>query len=222
MDTLLLTVLQTPLFAGVTPQELPALLSCLRAEKKAYAKGEVILAEGAPAGHIGIVLNGSAQVGQDDFMGYHTIIANLAPGHLFAETFAAAHIKTMPVSVVATSNCHILLIDYTRVTAVCSIGCPFHTQLIENMLAVLADKNLTLNNKLNHLAKRTMREKLLSYLNEQARQAGSLTFTIPFNRQELADYLSVDRSALSSELGRMQREGLLQFSRSQFTLAAPV
>lgn len=219
MDISLQTVLQTPLFTGITRQELPALLSCLRGEKKAYAKGEYIFAEGDTASRIGIVLDGGAQVVLDDYDGHRTIVADLAPGDLFAETFACAHLGEMPVSVVAVLPSHVMMIDYARVTATCSIGCEFHTRLIENMLAVLAGKNLRLSSKLRHISCRTIREKLSSYLAEQARQAGSLSFTIPFNRQELADYLAVDRSALSSELGRMQREGLLTFSRSRFTLA---
>lgn len=219
MDNTLLSVLPSPLFAGITPQELPGLLSCLGAKKKQFAKGEIIFAEGEPASYVGLVVSGGVQVLAEDYNGGRAIIAAPAPGEVFAETFACAHKKNMPVSVMASSNTEVLLIDYAKITGICSIGCAFHIRLVENMLAIIAGKNLTLNSKLTHLSKRTTREKLLSYLGEQAQQAGSATFTIPFNRQELADYLVVDRSALSSELGRMQQDGLLTFNRSQFTLA---
>lgn len=208
-----------PLFQNI--EELDALLACLHAQRRSYSRGQFIAAEGQPATHIGIMLHGQAQVLHHDYLGNRTIVTSLSQGDLFAETFACAQIPTLPVSVQATAPTVVLLAEYARIAAPCGNGCAFHSQLVTNMMHVLAAKNLMLNSKLAHLAKRSTRDKLLSYLFAQAQNAGNPSFTIPFNRQQLADYLCVDRSALSAELSRMQKDGLLQFHRNTFTLAKP-
>lgn len=212
-------VLETvPLFAGIDAADLPAMLACLGAQVKVRRKGEYILREGEKAERVGIVLAGKVQVLREDYFGRRSILAELCPGELFAETFACARVARMPVSVQASQNCAVLLFDYAAVVEGRREACGFHTILTANMLAVLAGKNLALNAKMDTLAKRSTREKLLAYLYAQAKQANKRKFTIPFNRQELADYLSVDRSALSSELSRMQKEGLLVYHKNDFEL----
>lgn len=210
----------SPLFAGISPDGLIQMLSCLDARRKCFVSGEVVLLAGETADRIGVLLSGRAQVLREDVAGTRTIVAELMPGDLFAETFACASGGGMalPVTVQAAAESAVLLLDYRRMISSCRQSCPCHAKLIENMLAVLADKNLLLSRRLGHLSRRTTREKLLSYLSEQATLAGSDRFTIPFNRQELADYLCVERSAMSAALGRLREEGLLDFSRSRFYL----
>lgn len=212
------TIKKTPLFAGIADNELESMLCCLNAKKEAYPKGGSIFIAGDPASFVGLVLSGSAQVVRDDALGNRTILTKLIPGELFGETFACAGIKTLPVSVITGERSQVLLLDYKKIISTCPSSCAFHSLMIENMLQILAKKNLGLNRKIEAMSARTTRGKLLSYLTLQANSAGSLSFEIPFSRQELADYLSVDRSAMSAELSRMQRDGLLKFHKNHFEL----
>lgn len=218
MERYLCFIQGLPLFAGIGLSELPVLLGCLGAQVASFPEGSYPLWQGTTARNVGILLSGTAQQVQDDYMGRRTLLKELHPGSVYAETFACARVATASASIQALENCEILLLDYSRITTSCSSACAFHARLIANMMALLAQNNLALESKLLHISRRTTREKLLSYLSAQARQAGSRYFTIPFNRQQLADYLCVDRSALSSELGRLRDEGILSFYRSDFAL----
>lgn len=211
---------QCRLFQGIGEGELGQMLACLQARRARYAAGETILLAGEPADRVGILLEGRAQVIREEYSGSRTLLANLEPGDLFAEAFACASEsgRTLPVTVLSPAASAVLMIDYRRVIKTCPSACAFHARLIENMLAVMADKNLLLNRRLGHLSKRSTREKLLSYFSEQAAQGGSAEFTIPFNRQELADYLCVERSAMSAALSKLQAEGVLETRRSHFRL----
>lgn len=208
----------TPLFFGVQEHEIEEMLGCLSSSEKTYNKGSYILTAQDPPVNVGIVLEGSVHVIKEDFWGNRAILARIGAGGMFGEAFACAQADHLPVSVVAREDTDVLFIDYKRIITTCSSACHFHSRLIENMLHILAEKNILLTQKMEHIVKRTTREKLLSYLSWQAVQAGSSYFMIPFNRQELADYLSVDRSALSSELGKLQKEGILEYHKNQFKL----
>lgn len=207
-----------PLFAGIQPDSLGAMLACLGAAPKRFAKGETILAEGDPARWIGVVLSGCAQVYRLDYDGNRSLMAHVMPTEIFAEAFACAQVGPMPVNVSALEECDVLLIDADRVTRTCTQACNFHQQVIYNLMRILALKNLACNQKIEVTSKRTTREKLLAYLMLQAKQTGSSTFTIPFDRQTLADYLEVDRSGLSAEIGKLRRERLLESEKNRFTL----
>lgn len=209
---------QCPLFAGINGNDMRGMLGCLNARSAVYAKDATVFLAGDPARRVGLVLAGAVQVVRDDVFGNRAILAKLGPGDLFGETFACAAVEILPVSVTAVSNCKVLLLDYRRIIDTCSSSCIFHSRLIENMLKILAGKNLMLNQKIEALSARTTREKLMAYLASQASRAGRRQFDISFSRQELADYLAVDRSALSREMGAMQREGLIHFDRSRFEL----
>lgn len=211
-------LLRSPLFAGITPDDLTAMLACLRARRVGYPRDAAILMAGDPARDIGVVVSGRAQVERDDAFGNRAILTDLNPGDMFAEAFVCAGVKEMPLSVIAAEACEVLWIDYGRVISTCTSGCAFHEALIRNMLSILAGKNILLNGKIEALSARTTRDKLLTYLSAQARRAGGGTFAIPFSRQELADYLAVDRSALSREIGAMAREGLIRCDRNRFEL----
>jgi CRP-like cAMP-binding protein len=207
-----------PLFSQIEPHQLQQLLNCLGAVRRRYPKGGVVLSMGEPVSDVGIVIEGGVHVVQEDFWGNRTLVSGVGPGGLFAEAFSCTGTPHLPVSVIAAEPLEVLFIDYRRIQHQCPAGCGFHGQLIRNMLSVLAHKNQTLTRKLWHVTRRTTRQKLLSYLSAVATEQNSDQITIPFNRQDLADYLAVDRSAMSSELARMQNEGILRYHRNHFTL----
>jgi len=218
MEKYLHILKKCPLFAGIVDSELRALYGCLSAVEKKYEKNNFIFMADDIVTLIGVVLTGSVHVIREDFWGSRTIIARIEPGGLFGEAFSCAETEKLPLSVLAAEASDILLIDYRKIITTCSSSCTFHTGLIKNMMQILAEKNIMLTQKMEIITQRTTRDKLLAYFSVQARQAGSNAFEIPFNRQELAEYLSVDRSALSNELSKMRDNGILTFHRSRFEL----
>lgn len=209
---------QCPLFAGIEADRLESLLGCLSAATRACRKDEFIFRAGDKATTVGIVLSGSVRVLQEDFWGRRTILAHIGPGGLFGEAFSCAGKDRLPVSATASEASDIMLVDYKKIVTTCSPACAFHADLIMNMMRILAEKNILLTQKMEHLSRRSTRDKLLSFLSAQALLAGSDSLELPFNRQELADYLCVDRSALSRELGLMRAEGLLAYEKNRFEL----
>lgn len=209
---------QCTLFKGIEHEDIHAMLGCLEAKNKCYDKQEYILAAGSSKVETGIVLRGSVHVIKEDFWGNRMILAKAGAGEVFGEAFSCAGEEYLPVSVVAVEDTEVLFLNPAKVLRTCSSACRFHTGLIQNMIGLLAGKNIMLTEKIEHVTKRTIREKLLSYLSGQAGRVGSNRFQIPFNRQELADYLAVDRSALSNELGKMRDEGILEFWKNEFVL----
>ena len=233
MEAYLGALRRVALFHGMEDRELLSMLDCLGARLRQYSKGDVIFHAGDPATHLGAVLTGQVQVSRTKADGQRVVMGEIRPGGLFAESFACARAESLPVPVAAAADAAVLLIDCGRISAPCSAACTFHTRLISNLLQVLAEKNLSLAGKLGHLSGRTIRERLglllagegsrsplalLSYLEEQAARTGRATVTVPFDRQALADYLCVDRSALSRTIGALQREGVLTVRRDRFTL----
>ena len=200
-----------PLFRGLNEPELKSALDELGATTRCFAAGSVLLSVGERPKWLGILLSGRAEIGQEDFWGNRNLMAVLEPGELFAESFACAGTPA-GVSVTAREECEVLILNVSRLL---SSG---QRAIIANLVAALAGKNLRFHAKLTHMGQRTTREKLRSYLSAEARRQGSAEFDIPFDRQELADYLAVERSALSAELGRMRREGVLETRRSHFHL----
>ncbi|NCB30208.1 MAG: Crp/Fnr family transcriptional regulator [Clostridia bacterium] len=209
---------QSKLFAGVDAPEAEAMLRCLGARSVSYGKGAYILQAGEHADAVGILLAGSACIVHESFWGNRNIVAKLCPGQLFAEAFACTPGAILNMSVVTETPSVALLLDVRRVLATCSSACSFHTRVIRNLLADIAGKNLYFYEKLTHMGQRTTRQKLLSYLSAQALRQGSAVFEIPYNRQELADYLAVDRSAMSNELCKLRDEGILAFRNNHFEL----
>lgn len=207
-----------PLFLDIEEKELDELLKCLLAYTKQFRNNDFIFSVGQPVSHIGIVLSGKVHVIQEDFWGNRTILAQIGSRGLFGEAFSSAGIEKMPVSVVATSDCEILFIDYKRIITTCSAACVFHTGLIKNMMKILAAKNIMLTQKMEFVTRKTTREKLIAFLSAQAQKSASSKFVIPFNRQQLADYLSVDRSAMSNELSKMKDQGIIIYHKNEFEL----
>lgn len=218
MENLSRILKNTGLFAGIDEKDIDRLLFCLSAREAEYKKDVYILSAGEKPTEVGIVLSGSVNIINEDYWGNRTIIAKATAGELFAEAFSCANAKKIPVSVVSAEKTSVLFIDYKKIITTCTSACVFHTSLIRNMLQIIANKNIHLMKKMEHTARRTTREKLLSYLSEQAIAAESSSFDIPFNRQELADYLCVDRSAMSNELSKLRDEGILEFKKNHFVL----
>lgn len=212
------TLLRTPLFSGVPEAQLPALLGCLAPRRQQYPAGHLIFAEGSPAGQIGLVLAGRVQILQEDFYGNRHIIAALGEGELFAEAFACARVENLPVSVFAVQDCTVLLFSAQRILHPCQSSCDFHQKIVLNLLQNMARKNLNMNQKLLLLSRKSTRQKLMAYLSAQAKAAGNSEFTIGFDRQQLADYLGVERSAMSAELGKLAKEGFLRTKKNRFRL----
>ena len=207
-----------PLFRDITDDDLGSMMVCLGAKTERFDKRYTIIAEGSPAKYIGIVLSGSVSVEQTDIYGNRSILSVAGPSHIFGEAFACADVDAIPVSVVANEDSLIMFINIERILVTCSNNCPFHNKLIRNLMHDLAQKALMFHRKIDVISRRTTREKLLSYLNYEARRQGSGSFDIPFDRQGLADYLEVDRSGLSLEISKLRKEGILESRKNHFTL----
>ena len=210
-----------PLFSGISDEELAVMLSCLEARIDTFPKGAHLLRAGDTVEEVGLVLAGSALVVQEDIWGNRSILSKTGPGQTFAEVFACAPGAVLNVSVEAESAVTVMFLHIRRVLNVCPSACSHHSQIIRNLLGELAEKNLRLNEKLTHMGQRTTRAKLMSYFSAEALRRGVYEFDIPFSRQQLADYLGVERSGLSVELGKMRDEGLLDFHKSHFLLKTP-
>lgn len=209
---------QTSLFEGMADTELESVLYTLNPILRQYNRQDFLFHAGDPAHYLGIVLEGSVTVLQEDFWGNRNIIAKLVCGDLFAEAYACSPKQCMGVSVMTDTGATILYLDALTILSLPHEGKPSNVLLFRNLLTTLARKNVVLNEKLRHLTQRSTREKLLSYLSEISTQLHQSTFEIPFDRQQLADYLSVNRSALSKELSKLRQEGLLTYHKNQFTL----
>lgn len=216
MDYKFLT--KTKLFSGNSEEEIKVMLTCLGATEKFYGKGDTIYHEGDDITHMGMVLSGSVRMENDDLWGNTSILAHMSPGELFGETYACLPGEPLMVRVVAAESTHVLFLDAARLMKVCRNTCGHHARLIQNLLMSSAEKNINLSRRIFHTSSKTIRGRLLAYLSFQASRQNSREFTIPFNRQQLADYLSVDRSALSNELSKMQKEGLIKVEKNQFQL----
>ncbi len=206
------------LFADLDDREIVAALPCLGATTKRYDKGEYLLRAGDVTHYVHVVLEGKIKIIREDWWGNRNIISTARPGESFAEAYACSRDAALPIAAVAAKPSLVLSLEAFAILRSCRATCTFHARLMENMVDSLAHRNLELNSKLSLLAQRSTREKVLAYLSEESQRQGSSSFTIPYNRQELADYLSVNRSALSTELGKLRDEGVIDFDRSRFTL----
>ena len=208
----------TVLFKNMKDEELDGILKCLNAKKQSFKSNEVVLMIDDIITSVGIILSGTVQILKEDISGIRVIVDELNEADLFGETFACAGIEKSPVTVQAVTPCEILFIDYKRIAITCSSACKFHSKLIQNMLMLITHKNIMLSNKLDIISKKSTREKLLAYFAIQISKSGSNKFSIPFSRDDLADYLCVNRSAMSRELCKMRDENIIIFNRSDFEI----
>lgn len=218
MEEFLSTIRSTPLFSGVSEAELTAMLACLKAEKKDFPKEAFVLRAGDTAESIGLVLTGTVLVIQEDIWGNRNILSKAGLGQTFAAAYACAPGSRLNVSVVAETPVTVLFLNVKRILTVCPSACSYHSRIIRNLLGELAGKNLQFSEKLTHVGQRSTRSKIMSYLSAEAQRLGTYELDIPFSRQQLADYLGVERSGLSQELGKMKKDGLLDYRKSHFVL----
>lgn len=206
------------LFNGIEEESFSEMLSYLDAYEKTYEKNDPILNAGDPVVNVGIVLDGLIHIVKEDINGNRAIVSEFGKNHIFAEAFCCARLEKMPVSVISASKSSIFFVNYGKIMKECGGKRHFHHKLIENMLMIMAKKNLVLNQKIEYVSKRTTREKLMAYLSRCATESQSRIFEIPFNRQELSDFLFIDRSAMSKELSRLKEEGIIDYYKNQFKL----
>ncbi len=209
---------RTQLFAGVGDEEIMSMLSCLNAKFSTYKKGEFVLHQGEHLTDIIVLLDGKLHIQVDDYWGNRSILGDITIGEMFGEAYVAPDSGALLNDIIAVEDSVVVFFNVRRIITTCSSACRFHSMVVQNMFFAISEKNRKLEQKLGHLSKRSTREKLLSYLYEEARRQNSLSFAIPFNRQQLADFLSVDRSAMSNELCKMRNEGILKFKKNQFEL----
>lgn len=209
---------RTKLFSGVGSEDIVSMLSCLGARLKTYRKGEYVLRQGERLNDILVLAEGCLHIQKDDYWGNRSILGQIGAGEIFGEAYVAPESGSLLNDVIAVENSAVFFFDVKRVITTCSSACRFHTLVVQNMFFAISEKNRSLVQKLDYISRRTTREKLISYLSEESKRQNSAAFSIPFNRQQLADYLSVDRSAMSNELCKMRDEGLLEFEKNRFRL----
>lgn len=206
------------LFNGIKEEDIEAMMPCLSGEILEYEKNQFIFKAGGKMTITGVILEGRVNIIKEDFWGNRTILSSLGEGSVFGESLSFSEVKDIDMNVVATEKTKILSMNYKKISSTCGMSCSFHNKIIQNMMRILAYKNIMLTEKMGYITKRTTREKLLSYLSAEALKSGKSSFEIPFNRQELADYLSIDRSAMTKELSKMRNEGILEFNKKRFIL----
>ena len=209
---------RTQLFAAVSEEEISSMLSCLNARLRTYKKGEYVLRQGEHLNDITVLVDGELHIQRDDYWGNRAIVDRIAVGEMFGEAYIAPESGALLNDVIAVEDSTVMFFDVKRIITVCSSACRFHSMVVQNLFFAISEKNRKLVQKLGYISKRSTREKLMSYLSEEAKRNNSSSFIIPFNRQQLADFLSVDRSAMSNELCKMRDEGLLEFNKNAFKL----
>ena len=206
------------LFVGLENEEIIAMLACLGAKLSTYKKGEYVLRQGEYLSNVFILVEGSLLIQNDDYWGNRSILRQISPGEMFGESYIAPESDALLNDVAAITDSTVIFFDLKKIIGTCSSACPFHTKAVQNLFFAISEKNRKLVQKMGHISKRSTREKLLSFLSDEAKKRNSSDFTIPFNRQQLADFLSVDRSAMSKELCKLRDEGLLEFDKNSFRL----
>lgn len=208
----------TQLFSGASDEDIEAMLGCLQAKLCTYKKGEYVLREGERVERLMMLVKGELHIQRDDYWGNRSIISMVGVGEMFGEAYAAPESGPLMNDVLAVEDSAVIFLDIGKLLTVCPNGCKFHAMAVKNLFFAISEKNRKLVRKLGYMSRRTTREKLIAYLSEEAKRQNSGSFSIPFNRQQLADFLSVDRSAMSNELCKLRDEGLIEFEKNKFRL----
>lgn len=206
------------LFRGFPDAELDALLGCVGAVTKTFEAGETILMAGDSTHYIGIVLSGSICIENIDIWGNRSVLGKNGAGGIFAESYAFIPDQPLLVDVVALKESEILFLNAEKLRSTCERGCSFHREIISRLLTISSRKNVQMSRRIFYTSSKTIRGRVLAYLSHVSAEKGSRDFTIPFSRAEMADYLNVERSALSGELSKMKKDGLIDYDRSHFRL----
>lgn len=206
------------IFKNFSIDEIKAALDLLHATSRQYQKGEIILHAGSTTREMGLVLKGSVTIENNDAWGNKSILSHVGKGHFFAETYAYIGTEPLMVDVTANEDCSILFLKIGALQELVSEKNPWAVKLTMNLLTIFSQKNLALSGRSFHISPKTIRGRVMAYLNSLYIKKGTSTFDIPFDRQQMADYLNLDRTALSKELGRMRDEGLISFHKNRFTI----
>lgn len=208
--------MKTKLFDKINNTDLKSLYDCLQVTNKTYKKGEFLIHQGDKITHFGMIILGNLHVIKEDFLGNKNVIASLSTDNLFAESFAIQGNELSPISVIAVEKTEVIWINYNKFKRPCVNTCPFHSQIIENLIQIIAEKNIYFNSRINCLTKTSIREKILYYVSTNADKNGF--YTTSLNRNQLANFLGINRSALSRELTNLKNEGILDFDKKAFKL----
>ncbi len=212
-------VMRSLLFEGLTRAEVEELFSCIAPDLRHYERGQAIFRAGEAVTHMGMVLEGAVRVECGNVWGENTLLVMVEPGKTFGEAYACGTPgKPLLIDIVADKDSQILMFDVEQLMAPCLMGCGRHRRVATNFTRLLALRNTELSRRAFITAPRTIREKVQSYLSFQAAEHASSSFDIPLNREQMAAYLGVDRSALSAELSRMKSEGLIDYHMRHFEI----
>ena len=220
MEKYLPILRSSPFFKGLNDNEILSILHCVNATVISKERDSYIFRAGDSTELTGLAASGCVLVIQEDLWGHRNILSKCHAGDFLGEPYAARPGAVLNISVVADEDCEIIFLNVQRLLVTCPIACEHHQKLIRNLVSVLANKILILNDKITHVGKRTTRDKLLSYLSAESIRHSSLSFDIPFDRQQLADYLCIDRAAMSTEISKLQKEGFIKTNRNHFELIA--
>jgi len=204
------------LFAGIDKEDMTSMLDCVEAKARRFRKGDIILLAGDKPLYVGVVITGELHITREDIDGNRSLIASIPPGQAFAESLCCADVPESPVTVTAAAGSTVLMLNFSRLLRTCPNSCAFHSRLIQNMLELLAKKNLFLQSRMEIISLKTIRAKVVRYLQAFTRPPGT-EIMIPLNREQMADYLCVERSALSHELARMREDGIIDYRKNRFT-----
>ena len=204
------------LFENVRNNEVLELLKCIGIKTKVFKKGTVIVKQTGKIDFLGVVLSGNATISKTDTMGNKTIVEELKMNDIFGHNIVCCGLNKSPVDIIANNECEVLFLPFEKVVTPCEKLCPYHMQLIKNVMKMISKRNSLLNDKIDIIGQKTTRDKILALL--ETYKNGEKVFSIPYSREEMAKFLHVDRSAMSRELCRMRDEGILRFNKNHFEM----
>ena len=208
----------SPIFFGLSEEELKQMLECFNGRIKTYEDGDMIIRQGDVIKNIYLVLSGVVNIEKDSYWGRRIIVSQLGANDNIALAFVASKNVESTVDAVSVGKTKLLVLSYEKCTTMCQNVCTKHRMLINNLFEILSKENIDLLQKIENISQKTIREKLLTYFSNEAKKNRSNIFEIQFKRQDLADYLNIDRSAMSFELSKMQKDGLIKFEKNKFML----
>ena len=209
-------MLDIDLFESIENNDILELLQCIGIKTKVYRKNSYIIRTSSKIDYLGVILSGNAIVTKSDFAGNPVEIEKLKTNDIFGHNIVCCGINKSPVDIIAQTECEVLFLPFEKVVNPCQKLCPYHLQLIKNVMKMISKRNSLLNYQIDIIGQRSIRQKILAFL--QAYNNGEKVITVPYSREEMAKYLCSDRSALSRELCRMRDEGIINFNKNNFEI----